>query len=252
MKISIIVPTYNGLEHLKKLINSVIVQSYTNWELIIVDDFSQDNTISELKELQSDKVKIFERSSKVKGACSCRNEGLIKSEGELIIFLDSDDLLMPWCLEQRMKFFKTGDFDFIVTNGILINPNSQKYFWNCKNEFQNLDRFFMLDSPWSTTGPTFRKSWLIENSIIWDLKLNIWQDVDFHISILFSTNNYKVFWDSKPDYSILVNEKDSLSRVDYFNIKKIKSQFYFVIKHFENNKTPFIETSKAPILGTIS
>ena len=129
MKISIIVPTYNRLEHLKKLINSVIVQSYTNWELIIVDDFSQDNTISELKELQSDKVKIFERSSKVKGACSCRNEGLIKSEGELIIFLDSDDLLMPWCLEQRMKFFKTGDFDFIVTNGILINPNSQKYFW---------------------------------------------------------------------------------------------------------------------------
>ena len=50
MKISIIVPTYNRLEHLKKLINSVIVQSYTNWELIIVDDFSQDNTISELKE----------------------------------------------------------------------------------------------------------------------------------------------------------------------------------------------------------
>jgi glycosyltransferase involved in cell wall biosynthesis len=235
MKFSIIVPTFNRVYYLDKLIDSIKNQTYSNWELIIIDDHSTDETWENYKLFNSNGIKFFRRKNNIKGACSCRNEGLFIASGDLILFLDSDDFLLPTCLENRLNYFQNGNFDFIVTNGLLIDEYStKKYFWNVQSDKNDIDRFLSLDSPWQTTGPTFKRKWLLENHIFWDLNLMIWQDVDFHIQVLDKTNNYKVFWNELPDYVILINEKNSISRVDYYNPIKQKSQFYFLQKHSVN------------------
>ncbi len=99
---SIIIPVFNRKEILKKTLQTVLDQTYTNWELILVDDGSEDGS----KELQDSyakgngRIKAFSRpSSRLKGANACRNFGYEKSSGSYVIWLDSDDLLRPNFLE---------------------------------------------------------------------------------------------------------------------------------------------------------
>jgi glycosyltransferase involved in cell wall biosynthesis len=233
MKFSIIVPTFNRSRHLEKLINSVLLQTYKIWELIIIDDRSTDDTLITLKKYeQNTQIFFMKRSSDIKGACSCRNEGLAFASGDYVIFLDSDDELYDYCLQKRFELLCYEKYDFVVNSGVLSKFNGNtKYLWNVPSLMGDLVRFVKLDSPWSTTGPTFQRSWLLNEGILWDNNLKIWQDVDFHLQVLLRSKNYFVDWFSEPDYLVWINEVDSTSRVDYYNIQKIESQYYLLKKY---------------------
>lgn len=103
--ISIIIPAYNREHTLPKTITSVINQTYSNWECIIVDDGSTDGT-EELCRNWIDidsRLQYIQRDISPKGASHCRNIGLAAAKGDYVIFLDSDDILLPHCLEQRRQ-----------------------------------------------------------------------------------------------------------------------------------------------------
>jgi glycosyltransferase involved in cell wall biosynthesis len=104
--ISIIIPVYNRQDLVKETLDSVLSQTYQNWECIVVDDGSSDNTWLVLEEYSKidNRIKIHRRNREPKGAPTCRNIGAELSEGEYLIFWDSDDLLAPWCLEERVTF----------------------------------------------------------------------------------------------------------------------------------------------------
>ena len=112
-KISIIVPTYNSSRTIKKTLKSIFTQSYKNYEVIIVDAFSIDNTRRILSSLNNKKIKVYNISKK-KGLSYARYYGIKKSTGSLIAFLDSDDvwhrnkLLTQIKLIQNHKFCSTG------------------------------------------------------------------------------------------------------------------------------------------------
>jgi len=252
MKFSIIVPTFNRETHVEKLVLSIINQSYTSWELIIVDDLSTDSTEIKIRQFQKNKnIQFHKRKSIIKGACQCRNEGLLMAKGEYVIFLDSDDELTSNCLFSRLKLIDGSDYDFVVSNGILKNQRFSRYYlWNIPTKQFDLERFLKLDSPWQTTGPTFRKSWLIKENILWDSNLNIWQDVDFHIQILSKTNSYFVAWDEQPNYIVNVNEVDSISRVDFYNPDKLSSQKY-LFKKLKNNFERNLDTMFHSIINSL-
>ena len=91
MKISIIVPVYNAEKYIYNLYNSVINQTYTNWELILVNDGSTDNTLSILKELEQKDKRIKLINKENSGPGFSRKIGYQESSGELIFFIDSDD-----------------------------------------------------------------------------------------------------------------------------------------------------------------
>ena len=82
MKISIITPTFNSQKTINENINSVLIQSYKNWEQIIIDNLSTDNTLSIIKKFNNDKIKII--SEKDKGIFDAINKGIINSTGEII------------------------------------------------------------------------------------------------------------------------------------------------------------------------
>ena len=112
MKISIIVCTYNGERFITETINSVLSQSYKNYEIIIVDDFSSDNTIELLK---SKKLKIIENTNNFGGPGVGRNKGLEEANGDWIIFLDADDFWKKDKLKKQLKFMTTHSLNFSYT-----------------------------------------------------------------------------------------------------------------------------------------
>ena len=90
IKVSIVIPTLNSAKTIKRCLNSVIQQTYKNWEVIIIDANSKDKTLQIIKSFNLEKIKIFKISSK-KSISAARYLGVKKSKGSYIAFLDSDD-----------------------------------------------------------------------------------------------------------------------------------------------------------------
>ena len=95
---SIVIPTYNRASFIKKAIDSVINQSYCNWELIVVDDASSDHTLDLLNEYNDDRIRVIKNAVNLERSAS-RNKGIAAAKGEYICFLDSDDYYLPEHLE---------------------------------------------------------------------------------------------------------------------------------------------------------
>ena len=104
--VSIIIPTYNREQLLGRAIKSVLAQTYQDFELIIVDDGSTDNTERLVKSFNSEKTRYI-RHRKNKGPAAARNTGIRSAKGDYIAFQDSDDEWMPEKLEKQMRAFTT-------------------------------------------------------------------------------------------------------------------------------------------------
>lgn len=114
--VSIIIPAYNRAHYLVETLNSVQAQTYSNWECIVIDDGSNDDTESVLQEFLKDtRFKYLKRPDHLsKGANSCRNYGFEKSVGDFIQWFDSDDLMVATHLEDLVTAIKEYKVDFAV------------------------------------------------------------------------------------------------------------------------------------------
>ena len=103
-KISVIIPIYNCEKYLKRLIDSILSQSYANFELILINDGSKDNSGEIIKTYQDKRIKILDKENT--GVSDSRNKGLEIATGELICFLDSDDYVSPNYFETIISYFE--------------------------------------------------------------------------------------------------------------------------------------------------
>ena len=120
--ISIIIPFYNQDLYFDNCIESALTQTYTNTEIIIVNDGSDKVFDDKLEKLQSnypDKIKLLKQENK--GAGAARNFGIENSKGEYIAFLDADDFWLPNKLEHQMSILKKNKIDFIHNSYLLVN-----------------------------------------------------------------------------------------------------------------------------------
>lgn len=122
--VSIIMPSYNTGKFIQETIDSVINQTYDNWELIIVDDCSSDNTDEIVKSIKDDRI-FYLKNKKNSGAAVSRNKALKMAKGKWIAFLDSDDLWKKDKLEKQIKFMKNNNYHFSYTNYIEIDEESK-------------------------------------------------------------------------------------------------------------------------------
>lgn len=124
--VSIIMPSYNTAQYIGESIASVQKQTYQNWELIIVDDCSTDNTDKVVAPLLSDSRIWYLKNDVNSGAAVSRNRGLREAKGKWIAFLDSDDLWMPEKLEKQIAFMESKGYHFSYTNYEEINESGIK------------------------------------------------------------------------------------------------------------------------------
>ena len=123
--VSIIMPSYNTGRFIKETIESVLAQTYSDWELIIVDDCSTDNTDEVVGEFLSDERIRYIKNDTNSGAAVSRNRALREAKGKWIAFLDSDDLWEPEKLEKQIAFMRDNDYHFSYTNYTEIDEESK-------------------------------------------------------------------------------------------------------------------------------
>ena len=124
--ISIIMPTYNCGKFIGRTIDSVINQTYSNWELIVVDDCSKDDTEKVLNKYKKDKRINYIKLEKNSGAAVARTESMKRAKGNYMAFLDSDDLWYPKKLEKQLKFMQDNSYDFTCTAYEQIDEEDNK------------------------------------------------------------------------------------------------------------------------------
>ena len=123
--VSIISPSYNCERFIGKTIDSVLAQTYENWELIIVDDCSTDNTDAVVAKYNDKRIKYL-KNEKNSGAAVSRNKALREAKGRWVAFLDSDDLWLPEKLEKQIHFMESNGYHFSYTNYEEIDEDGHK------------------------------------------------------------------------------------------------------------------------------
>ena len=122
--VSIIMPTYNCARFIRESIDSVLAQTYTNWELIIVDDSSTDNTAEMVANFNDPRIHYL-RNEQNEGAALTRNKALRAAKGRYIAFLDSDDLWHPDKLERQIAFMEQNGYAFTYHEYTEIDESSK-------------------------------------------------------------------------------------------------------------------------------
>ncbi|MFY0712105.1 glycosyltransferase family 2 protein [Seonamhaeicola sp. NFXS20] len=125
-KVSIITPTYNSERFIELTITSILNQTYTNWELILIDDASTDKTVKIINQFVKSNSQIYLlQNSKNRGAAISRNKGIEAAKGDFIAFLDADDLWEPNKLKKQLKFMQQHNCDVCFSSYNLINEEGK-------------------------------------------------------------------------------------------------------------------------------
>jgi glycosyltransferase involved in cell wall biosynthesis len=122
--VSVIIPTYNCARYLPEAIGSVLSQTYGNWEMIIVDDGSDDGTDSLVAGMEEPRIRLFRHEAR-RGAAAARNTALREARGRWIAFLDSDDIWEKDKLARQLEFMESNGYSFSYTNYMEIDEHSR-------------------------------------------------------------------------------------------------------------------------------
>ncbi|HIC32028.1 MAG TPA: glycosyltransferase family 2 protein [Flavobacteriaceae bacterium] len=127
--VSIITPMYNSEKFILKTIGSVVNQTYTNWELILIDDRSTDNTIKIVEDFKSKyaNIKLLQNDTNL-GAAKSRNKAILEAKGDYIAFLDADDLWKPNKLDLQIQFMQTHNCDVSFSSYEQIDENGKPLY----------------------------------------------------------------------------------------------------------------------------
>ncbi len=122
--VSIIMPAYNAATFIQETIQSVINQTHQNWELLIVDDASTDDTIAQVQAFEDKRIRLITLATN-SGAAIARNTAIEQSRGEYLAFLDSDDLWVADKLEKQLTFMKEHGYVFTCTEHGVLEENGE-------------------------------------------------------------------------------------------------------------------------------
>ncbi len=126
--VSIVMPAYNCEKYVVEAINSILAQTYRNWELLVLDDGSKDNTLQIIEEFsqKDSRIKALPNGKNI-GVSATRNRGIELASGEWIAFLDSDDMWKPEKLEKQFEIVEKEAAEFLFTGSSYINEEGEAY-----------------------------------------------------------------------------------------------------------------------------
>lgn len=234
-KVSIVVPTFNRGQLLAQTLDSLIAQTVSDWECLVVDDHSTDGSFNEVKNqyVKETRISFQLRPNELqKGANACRNHGMEKAQGDFLIFLDSDDLLAPDCLERRLNTAKNHpEFNLWISKMTFFKETvgDDKRVVNKYDALGNayLDMFLSYQLPWQLTANFIRQSAVVR----FNEALLRFQDVDFAIRLLLS-NGGQCFVnpDSEPDSYYRVNLKSNPDNPDPIYLNNVNVSLFEFFK----------------------
>ena len=244
--ISIIIPAYNAEKYIAETINSVLSQTYKNWELIIVDDGSTDDTAKIVKAFcdKDDRIQYFYKENS--GVSDTRNYGMEKAKGDYFALLDADDVWEKENLQEKLNvLIQESEYDWVFSNMYNANANAEIIEEAAKGKDDNILKSILEWKGEVVPGPSSnvvfkRKSY--DNGVRFDKKFSTAADQDFTIQL---AAKYKGFHINKPlwryrilnnsmSHNIAVMEKDHIGVFKKAAKNKLFKSFWFKQKCFSN------------------
>lgn len=237
--ISVIIPLYNGFSTIEKCVQSVIDQLYTDWELLIIDDGSNDGS-SDLCDLIANtdsRIRVYHKENG--GVSSSRNLGIKEAKGEWIIFLDADDYLMPNTLDTCLKNCYNSQLVVFgykkLSNDVSVLPLDKKKYYMDSNDLQ-MDFKRLFENGFF--HPVWNKLFKRESvSQYFDENIKLGEDLIFNINFLKSVNGITVIPFTLYLYNdININSATHKFRKDMItNQKAIKENLIALFPRFRNS-----------------
>lgn len=185
-KVSVIIPCFNAEKWLKEAIDSCLQQTYSNLEIIVIDDGSTDNSLEIIKSYDD---KIIWRTYSHKGGNHARNRGFDLSQGEYIQYLDADDYILPEKIERQVKFLEETGADVVYGDWRHQQHLASGYSYLDKietSETQTDILTALLSNWWVALAALMYRRTAVENSGGWDENLGAAQDRDFFLSVVMN------------------------------------------------------------------
>ena len=231
--VSIIIPCYNAEKFIAETIQSVINQTYKNWELIIVNDGSTDSSLQKIEEFvnQEAKIKVFNKNNT--GVSDSRNYGLKIAKGDFIAFLDADDVWHFDYLNKQLNLLELSSFELSYTACKLVDEKGRDLNKVIKGETApSLEDFLIQKVNYNTnpSGVVFNKI-CFDNLLGFDINLSNNADQDILIQML--TKGYtigyvdEILWDYRIHNNNMSKNVDVLEKDTLYLFKKCTNQQLF-------------------------
>jgi len=248
---SVIIPTYNRADFITKTIHSVLSQTYTNFELIIVDDGSADNTERVIREVEDPRIKYHKKDNSERGAA--RNYGTNKAKGDYITFLDSDDLLYSKYLEEAKYFVKKNNSINVFHQLYEVRSNGNKLIRSADYSNSNVFKSLITKGNFMACQGMFLKAdFAKSNLFIEDRKLAGSEDYELWLRISTTT---KIAVNPVVTSALIDHSERSVIKIDIdrlINRKELMLVYLFSNKLINSNLLKHKKILKAGAYSYIS
>lgn len=236
VKVSIVIPVYNSSKYLDKCINSIINQSYSNIEVVLIDDGSKDDSGSICDNYAKKDNRVHVYHQKNSGVSTARNNGISKANGDYVTFIDSDDFVHQDYIQKLVDNLKSDSLSVCQIENyygrdIVENKDDKNIVLN-KNQFIELCTMYLLNTP---CCKLYNLDIIKKSKILFDTKLSLGEDLLFNLDYLKNVNgivitNRKLYYYRKDDNNTL----STAYNPDMLNIQLLLFDKY--TDFFENTK----------------
>ena len=246
---SIIIPYYNASSYIKETINSVLTQTFQNFEILVINDGSTDDSSHIIKTIKDDRIHLIEQENQ--GVSFSRNKGIAMAKGEYVVFLDADDLLHPIFLEKRVFSLSKSTAIAYASSVVLVDKSGEKIEEN-KNYFAANESSQILEFKNEIiTCPSsylFKTESLKKHKIKFNKNLQSSADKFFLLEVL-KHGEIELINESPMYYRIL---NDSMSHKITKTLLKDQIAFYNEIKLFFKSSNSVTKSYYARLSFTIA
>lgn len=207
MKIAAIIPCWNEEKLLPRMLDCLLSQTFSDWQVFCVDDHSTDNTAQVIQsyEAKDSRIHYILRDRDPKGGQTCRNIGLAHAkDAELVCFFDADDVIAPYCFEQRVAYMDAhpeidcGVFPMLAYRNDIHEAESPVY--GVKSFEDDLVAMLYLSIPMAICTNTYRLRAMQKYHLVCDEHVITMQDSDLSFQLILSGMKYNYATDAKADY----------------------------------------------------
>jgi len=253
-RVSIIMPVYNSAIYLRETLDSIVAQSYENWECICVDDGSDDSSVEIVKEYTNSDSRIISMirpQTYKKGGNSCRNYGFEMSNGEFLQWFDSDDLMHPLMLERKVRLLKENDATgYVICHTAYFTGDNLEELYpydQCLNSDNVLLDHLTYKTKFFTPGPMFRREFL-KDLKLFNIELKRHQEREFFFRVVLKDKNYGIIDDifvfrrmHSNQLSLAANKSSEknlmkfiVNKMNFNNFVRSKQKDIGVVKYFQD------------------
>lgn len=237
--ISIVVPVYNVEKYIEKCLESIVKQSYKDFELLLINDGSTDNSTEVINKYLTDKNLNWKLINKENGGlASARNFGINESKGEYISFIDSDDCLTEDFIENLLFLIKQDNYDFSFCNYKYVSEQTiEKDSNNETKEFNRNDlliSFLRRTVNFVVPSMMFNKDFLLNNNLFFDEKIRFSEDQPFIWNCILHSE--KANYSYKKMYGYYLRESSIMTSS---SLDKIKKSYEEYSKYITNIFKPY-------------